>query len=84
MIQQVLGNCEGVENINDDIIVHGKTAEKHDERLQKALERIQERGLTLSTEKCQFLFSFLCLTLILWDTGCQQGLPGLPKQSWRQ
>ena len=58
-MQQVLENCEGVENINDDIIVHGKTAEKHDERLQKALERIQERGLTLSKEKCQFQMSNL-------------------------
>ena len=43
-----------VKNIHDDIIVHGKTAEEHDKGVQKALERIQERGLTLNKEKCKF------------------------------
>ena len=41
-------------NIHDDIIVHEKTAEQHDTRLEKALERIQEKGLTLIKEKCKF------------------------------
>ena len=38
----------------DDIIVHGKTAEQQDTRLEKALGRIQEKGLTLNREKCKF------------------------------
>ena len=29
----------------DDITVHGKTADQHDARLEKALGRIQEKGL---------------------------------------
>lgn len=39
VMQQALDNCEGVNKIHGDIIVHGKTAEEHDERLQKALEK---------------------------------------------
>lgn len=55
VMQQALEGCEGVRNIYayDDIIVHGKTAEQHDTRLEKALGRIQEKGLTLNKEKCK-------------------------------
>ena len=54
IIQQVLQGCEGVQNIADDIIVHGPTVELHDQRLTTVLERLQERGLTLNPEKCKF------------------------------
>ena len=54
VMRQVLEGFEGVRNIHDDIIVHEKTAEQHDTRLEKALERIQEKGLTLNKEKCKF------------------------------
>ena len=47
VIQQVLKGCDGVRNIHDDIIVHGQTTEEHDKRLEEAMERIQNRGLTL-------------------------------------
>ena len=57
VMQQALEGCEGVRNIHDDIIVRGKTAEQHDTRLEKALERIQEKGLTLDKEKCKFHMS---------------------------
>ena len=57
VMQQALEGCEGVRNIHDDIIVHGKTAEQYDARLDKALERIQEKGLTLNKEKCKFHMS---------------------------
>ena len=53
-MQQVLEGFEGVRNIHDDVIVHEKTAEQHDTRLEKALERIQEKGWTLNKEKCKF------------------------------
>lgn len=51
-MQQVLDHCEGVKHIYDDIIAHGKIAEEHDKRLQKALEGNQKRGLTLNKENC--------------------------------
>ena len=58
VMQEALEGYEGVRNIHDDIIVQsGKTAEQHDAPLDKALERIQEKGLTLSKEKCKFHMS---------------------------
>ena len=57
VMQQALEGCEVVRNIHDDIIVRGKTAEQHDTRLEKALERIKEKGLTLDKEKCKFHMS---------------------------
>ena len=59
IIQQVLEGYEGVGNIYDDIIVHGRTVDEHDRRLEKAMERIQDRGLTLNKEKCKFHMSEL-------------------------
>ena len=40
-IQQALHGCEGVRNISDDIILHGKDDQQHNERLEKLLERLQ-------------------------------------------
>ena len=54
-IQQALHGCQGVRNISDDIIIlHAKDDQEHDKRLEKLLERLQERGLTLNLEKCKF------------------------------
>jgi hypothetical protein len=58
-LQQVLQDCEGVQNISDDVIVHGKDREEHDKRLVKVLERLREKGLTLNKDKCQFRFEKL-------------------------
>uniref|UniRef100_A0A3B5QV78 ribonuclease H n=1 Tax=Xiphophorus maculatus TaxID=8083 RepID=A0A3B5QV78_XIPMA len=38
----------------DDLIVFGRTLEEHEERLLKVLDRLQEYGLKLSINKCQF------------------------------
>ncbi|XP_065144068.1 uncharacterized protein [Paramisgurnus dabryanus] len=38
----------------DDIIVFGKTLEEHEERLLKVLDRLEEVGLKISIDKCQF------------------------------
>ena len=43
VIQQSLQGCEGVADISDDIIIHGKNTEEHDRRLQRVLERLKER-----------------------------------------
>ncbi|PFX17850.1 Transposon Ty3-G Gag-Pol polyprotein [Stylophora pistillata] len=53
-IQQVLAGCEGAYNIYDDIIIHGRTVEEHDSRLQKTIECISDKGLTLNPDKCVF------------------------------
>jgi hypothetical protein len=38
----------------DDILVHGRTKEEHDHRLDGVLKRISEAGLKLNESKCQF------------------------------
>ncbi|KAL6478669.1 hypothetical protein MHYP_G00121020 [Metynnis hypsauchen] len=38
----------------DDIIVFGKSLEQHEERLLKVLDRLEEVGLKISIDKCQF------------------------------
>ena len=38
----------------DDVLVHGRTAEEHDERLVRVLQRLEQAGLTLNEEKCKF------------------------------
>ena len=38
----------------DDILVHGRTVEEHDDCLTKVLQRLEGAGLTLNREKCQF------------------------------
>lgn len=38
----------------DDVIVFGKSLEEHEERLLKVLDRLEEVGLKLSLDKCQF------------------------------
>ena len=46
---------EGIINISDDILVYGKTVSDHNRNLRKCLEILQENGLTLNKEKCEFL-----------------------------
>ena len=59
-IAETLSGIEGVRNISDDIIVFGKgrTQEEaqsmHDITLCKVLKCLQDNGLTLNSEKCQF------------------------------
>ena len=53
-IASVLAGIEGAENISDDIVVYGPDTETLDKRLCQTIERLQECGLTLNTEKCLF------------------------------
>ena len=53
-MQEILEGLDGIAGLMDDILVHGKTQEEHDQRLQKALQRISDAHLTLNKEKCLF------------------------------
>ena len=53
-MQEILGDIEGVVCLIDDILIHGRTQEEHDERLLRVLCRLQKEGLTLNRDKCQF------------------------------
>ena len=59
VVQQTLSGCDGVVNISDDILVHGRSIEEHDERLKKVLSVLADRNLSLNKEKCQFRMSRL-------------------------
>ena len=54
-MSEILNGLESVVCMMDDILVHGKTQEEHDERLHKVLQRLQEAHVTLNAEKYQFL-----------------------------
>ena len=51
IVNQTRAGIKGVANIADDFVVHGKDSEQHDRNLIKVLERLKERGLTVSAEK---------------------------------
>ena len=42
-----LAGIEGVDNISDDIIVHGSDQTLHDKCLHKTMERLRQHGLTV-------------------------------------
>ena len=50
----MLEGIPGVLCITDDVLVHGKTQEEHDERLTLVLSRLQAAGVTLNREKLKF------------------------------
>ena len=52
IISQVIADIEGVVNIADNFIVHGKTVVEHDQSLHKLLAMLEEKNLTLNGEKC--------------------------------
>ena len=53
-MQDLLCDIPGVVCLMDDVLVHGDTQEQHDKILLKVLKRLQEAGVTLNLEKCQF------------------------------
>ena len=68
--QQALQGCEGIANISDDTIVHGRNNEEHDKRLQRVLERLKEKNLTLNAEKCRFhMTQMVFMGLVLTNNG---------------
>ena len=38
----------------DDVLVHGKTKQEHDNNLRPVLQRLQKAGITLNIDKCTF------------------------------
>ena len=54
VIRQALTGLAGVQNLADDIILHGCSVEEHDKRLFDLLTRLEKIGLTLNEKKCVF------------------------------
>ena len=55
ILQCNLSDIRGVKNIADDIIIHGKTRQQHDEALENCLKRLYQLNLKARPEKCSFL-----------------------------
>ena len=53
-IYQCLHGLSGVMNISDDILVYGNSKTSHDENLKAVLSCLEEKGLTLNYDKCEF------------------------------
>ncbi|XP_073711543.1 uncharacterized protein [Misgurnus anguillicaudatus] len=56
LMEKAVGDMHMLEVIVylDDLIVFGKTLEEHEQRLLKVIARLEEAGLKLSLDKCQF------------------------------
>ena len=55
---KLLDGIEGIICLIDDVLVHGRMQEEHDERLHKVLRRLGEPRMTLNKEKCMFCAKF--------------------------
>ncbi|KAK3084740.1 hypothetical protein FSP39_018188 [Pinctada imbricata] len=53
-IRSVIRDVQGAKNLSDDIIIYGKTQKDHDRSLEAVFQALQESGLTLNKEKCEF------------------------------
>ncbi|XP_060595124.1 uncharacterized protein K02A2.6-like [Ruditapes philippinarum] len=53
-LRQALQGLKGILNIADDIVCFGKTQAEHDANLRALLQRLQDRNLTLNSQKCSF------------------------------
>ena len=52
--RMVLLDLQGVLQIEDDLLIYGRTQSEHNERLQAVLQRLRQIGVTLRKEKCQW------------------------------
>ena len=59
IIWNVVMHCPGVKNVADDLVVHSSSQEVHDRNLEIVLKCLQEVGLALNWEKCEFDMSKL-------------------------
>ena len=48
-------------NIADDLTVHVRDTEEHDKNLRRALQRLTEKQITLTIEKCTFRIKKSCI-----------------------
>jgi len=53
-MSSLLEGVDGVVCHMDDILIHGATTSEHDHRVRTVMNRLQDAGLTLSNEKCEF------------------------------
>ena len=53
-MHKVLEDLPGVLCMTDDIIIFGESSEEHDARVRAVFRRLEDNGVTLNFEKCEF------------------------------
>ena len=53
-MNQILEGIDGVECSIDDVLIHGKDQQEHDQRVDVVLKSIKNAGMTLNLSKCEF------------------------------
>lgn len=53
-VREALSGLPGVINISDDVLIHGKTQEEHDNNLHGTFQRLREQHITLNRDKCVY------------------------------
>ena len=53
MMDQILERCEGAIGITDDVVIHGKDDEDHDQNLHRFMRIAHEHGLVFNGDKCE-------------------------------
>lgn len=76
-MEQILEGTPGVEVFIDDVLVAGQDQAEHDQRVMKALERLQQHGLRVRADKCSFSQSSVTYLGHLIDA---EGLHVTPKR----
>ena len=69
---------EGVQCLIDDVIVFGQNKDEHDSRLRAVLMRLQEKGITLNKDKCEFVKTRLIFLGHLID---EKGIQADPRKT---
>lgn len=52
-ISKIIRGLQGVASLADDILVHGRTRDEHDQRLAEVFRRLEKANMTLNKDKCQ-------------------------------
>ena len=53
-IRKILEGIPGQIYLTDDVLVYGTTDQEHDKSLMQVLKCLEENGITLNYEKCEF------------------------------
>ena len=53
-MSKILTGLDGVVCMIDDVLIHGKTPQEHDQQLVAVLDRLRKAKVTLNKEKCEF------------------------------
>ena len=52
-MDQILERCEGAIGIADDVVIHGKDDEEHNQNVPRFMRVAREHGLVFNGDKCK-------------------------------